>query len=89
MTGDDQKYNYVIKIGETIANFFSSLALAIASFLIIASFITLIDVDGVVIVQGNEVKLSLFAIFMAALSAIVFLGLACLILYFLREVSDA
>lgn len=53
MTGDDQKYNYVIKIGETIANFFSSLAVAIASFLIIASFITLIDVDGVVIVQDS------------------------------------
>ena len=89
MTGNDQKYNYVIKIGETIANFFSSLALAIASFLVIASLITLIDVDGVIIVQGNEVKLSFFAISIAAFSVIIFLGSACLILYFLREVSDA
>ncbi|MEM8721171.1 MAG: hypothetical protein AAGE84_18040 [Cyanobacteria bacterium P01_G01_bin.39] len=89
MTGDNQKYNYVIRIGETIANFFSSLALAVASFLVIASIITLIDADGIVIVQGNEIKLSLAAVSVAGLLAIIFLGLACLILYFLREVNDA
>ena len=88
MTGDDHKYNYVIKIGETIANFFSSLALAIASFLIIATLITLIDVDGIVIVQGNEIKLSFLGVSVAGFLAIFFLGLACLVLYFLQEVSD-
>lgn len=88
MTDDDHKYNYVIKIGETIANFFSSLALAIASFLIIATLITLIDVDGIVIVQGNEVKLSLLGVSVAGFLAVFFLGLACLVLDFLQEVSD-
>ncbi|MEL6439594.1 MAG: hypothetical protein AAFQ80_10110 [Cyanobacteria bacterium J06621_8] len=89
MTGDDQSYDYIIKIGETIANFFSSLALAIASFLIIASIITLIDVDGVIMVQGNQVKLDVIAVSVAGSLSIVFLGLSCLILYFLREVNNA
>lgn len=90
MTGDDQKYNYVIKIGETIANFFSSLALAIASFQVIISFISLMDDDGILNIQGNKVTLiSILDLSLSVFLSFFFLSLACLILYFLREERSA
>jgi hypothetical protein len=88
MTDDESSYNYVIKIEETISSFFSSLAIAIASFSTIASLIALIDSDGIVVVQGNEVKISLaFIISVIALSFVLLL-FSCIILYLLGEVNN-
>lgn len=81
-------YNYIISIGKTISSFFSSLAIAIASFAIIACLIALIDADGIVVVQGNEVSISLIFILVVIFLSFLFLFLACFILYLLREVSN-
>lgn len=88
MTESDNNYNYIVSIGKTISNFFSSLAIAVASFSTIAALIALVDSDGRVIVQGNEVKVSLAFVTEVILLSFLLLGMSCLVLYILREVSD-
>ena len=69
MTDNETNYNYVVGIGKIISGFFSSLATAIASFASIACLIALADSDGVVVLQGNEVRVTLgFILFVSLLS---------------------
>jgi hypothetical protein len=88
MTDDESSYNYVIKIEETISSFFSSLAISIASFAIIATLLTAIDSDGRVVVQGNEVKWSWGFLGITISLAVLLLCVSCFVLYILREVSN-
>ncbi len=81
-----ENYNYVIKIGETLSSFFSSLATAIASFTTVACLIALIDSDGAIVIQGNEVRISLGFLILVISLSVLFLVLSCLVLYFLKEV---
>lgn len=68
--------------------FFQVSQFTIASFSTIACLIALIDSDGAVVVQGNEVSISLTFISVVISLSFLFLFLSCVILYLLREVDN-
>jgi hypothetical protein len=76
--------NEIIKI---FADYFSNLATALGSFIIIGTMIALVSPNSTLTIQGNKVdeKLLFSYSFFAIILSLVLLGLSCLFLLFLDE----
>jgi hypothetical protein len=76
------RYIEMIKV---VANYFSTLATTIGSFVIVAAMVALISSENVVTIQGNVVNVTLVFFGLGMFTSLSLLALSCFILSLLDE----
>ncbi len=82
------EYNSTVEIIKLVANFFASVATAIASFVSIAALVALVTPEELITIQGNKLQVSISFVLISGVIAVLFLAQACLILFLLRGVDN-
>ena len=82
------EYDSTVAVIKLVANFFASIATAVASFTAIASLVALVTPKELIIIQGNALQVSIPFVLISGVISFLFLVQACFILLLLRGVDN-